>query len=128
MEFEGEVYERRRWQDLLPHTSSRTRYYFRWFWGVVLTLLALLLLRYLFGKGAGPPLHVPFSPHPLPDEQALWSQRASRVKSAFVDAYSAYEAAAAPHDELLPLSNGKVDKSSHSFFQLYVLLMEIVLR
>jgi hypothetical protein len=116
MEFEGEVYPRRRCPDLVFLAPSRTLYFFRWILGVSLTLLSLLLLSYFFAKPSGPSLHVPPpSPNPRPGEQALWSQRASRVKAAFVGAYSAYEVAAAPHDELLPLSNGKVDKSSLSF-------------
>ncbi|THH10720.1 hypothetical protein EW146_g8290 [Bondarzewia mesenterica] len=38
-----------------------------------------------------------------------WASRAKEVKGAFVDAYSAYKAQAAWHDELLPLSNKPVD-------------------
>jgi len=75
--------------------------------------LRVYLIWYLFGKPSGPPLHVTPSSQRRPEQQLLWSQRASSVKTAFVDAYSAYEAAAAPHDRLFPLSNEKVDKNSN---------------
>ncbi|KAK7024934.1 alpha-1,2-mannosidase [Favolaschia claudopus] len=38
-----------------------------------------------------------------------WVQRAERVKSAFLHAYHGYEQFAAPHDELLSLSNGSAN-------------------
>ena len=39
-----------------------------------------------------------------------WSEMAEMVKDAFRHAYGGYEQFASPHDELLPLSNGSVDK------------------
>ena len=39
-----------------------------------------------------------------------WSARADRVKQSFLPAYHGYEQHAAPRDELLPVTNGSVDK------------------
>ena len=50
-----------------------------------------------------PPLYPPPPPR-------SWEVAAQLVKEEFVHAYTAYEAIAAPHDELLPVSKGHVDK------------------
>lgn len=39
-----------------------------------------------------------------------WSQRAEKVKQAFLHAYRNYETYASPHDELLPVTAKHVDK------------------
>ncbi|KAK2463622.1 hypothetical protein APHAL10511_004373 [Amanita phalloides] len=43
------------------------------------------------------------------DPADVWEQRAAQVKHAFLHAYSGYEKYAAPFDELLPLSNSRVN-------------------
>ena len=40
----------------------------------------------------------------------MWAERAERIKEAFLHAYHGYEQHASPKDELLPLSNGSVNK------------------
>ena len=40
----------------------------------------------------------------------IWAERAILVKEAFQHAYHGYEQYAFPHDELLPVSNGSIDK------------------
>ena len=45
-----------------------------------------------------------------PVTEKVWAIRAEQVKEAFRHAYHGYEQYAFPHDELLPLSNGSVDK------------------
>jgi hypothetical protein len=40
----------------------------------------------------------------------IWIERAVQVKEAFRHAYHGYEQYAFPHDELLPVSNGSIDK------------------
>ncbi|KAF9466050.1 glycoside hydrolase [Collybia nuda] len=70
-----------------------------------------------------PPIHVPAPSSPIDDEphsyegaptipepppipQILWEGRASKVRDAFVHAYSGYQKHALPFDELLPLGGG----------------------
>ena len=93
-------------------TSRRTRYV------IVGGVVACLVLLYLVTTGPGGyPTHSP-GPWPMEDSSGRkgastgpsQAQRAERVKSMFVRAYSAYEQHAFPHDELLPLSNGHQDK------------------
>jgi hypothetical protein len=50
----------------------------------------------------------PLTAHLKPD---IWQERAQVVRDEFRFAYTAYENAAYPHDELKPLSNGTRDKS-----------------
>lgn len=53
----------------------------------------------------------PTRPRPHPPGPAIdWAKRAELVKQAFVHAYHGYEDHAIPLDELLPLSNGSVNK------------------
>ena len=85
---------------------------------------ALILPQY---QRPRPPLHSsPFNtPHseqpshhrvkaqrPLaePGPDGPWAQRADAVRGAFLHAYDAYLTHAAPHDELLPIKQGFVDK------------------
>ena len=62
----------------------------------------------------GPPRHRIKVQRPLAGTIAAhdgpWAQRADAVRGAFLHAYKGYLAHAAPHDELLPLSKGHVDK------------------
>jgi hypothetical protein len=53
---------------------------------------------------------------------SIWDFRAQRVKAAFYYAYSNYQARAAFHDELLPVSGGHVDKYiiCNAFRRLYI--------
>ncbi len=58
-----------------------------------------------------------FAPVPLSDEVEelpvpvdIWAERAEQVKEAYLHAYRGYERYASPHDELLPLANGSIDK------------------
>ncbi|KAI0035311.1 glycoside hydrolase [Vararia minispora EC-137] len=64
--------------------------------------------------GAIPPPHFEDEPsHNLPDfppaPPRSWASAAEEVKAAFIHAYTGYEKYAAPHDELLPITNGYVD-------------------
>lgn len=64
-----------------------------------------------FGGGKEEPgSHRPPSSGPGSDSSVSWAERAERVKEAFVHAYHGYEEHAFPKDELLPLSNGSVNK------------------
>lgn len=64
-----------------------------------------------FGGGKEEPgAHRPPSSGPGSDSTVNWTERAERVKEAFVHAYHGYEEHAFPKDELLPLSNGSVNK------------------
>lgn len=57
---------------------------------------------------------------------AEWSRRAEQVRHAFRHAYGNYERYAAPHDELKPLSQGKVDKYAvASLFATFSLTMVV---
>ena len=62
------------------------------------------------GGGRGPP------PRPRPGkagngkEASVWESRAEAVRQAFLHAYRGYKEHAYGHDELLPLTNGSVDK------------------
>lgn len=121
MQFDHEVHHRSRFRHLellagASESSRRRRWYLGWATGIVLSLLFIWLsLRYLLGKPSNTSLEFP-STYPKdsestsPEDQDLWRGRASRVRDSFVDAYSFYEAAAWPHDELLPLTNGSIDK------------------
>jgi hypothetical protein len=63
---------------------------------------------------------------PTPEDRlgslSIWDFRAQRVKAAFYYAYSNYQARAASHDELLPVSGGHVDKYiiCNAFRRLYI--------
>lgn len=60
-----------------------------------------------------PPHHSPRPPlvdDANPSLKTDWRPRAERVKEAFLHAYHGYEAHALPMDELLPLTNGSVNK------------------
>ncbi|KAH7914600.1 glycoside hydrolase family 47 protein [Hygrophoropsis aurantiaca] len=62
---------------------------------------AMSKARYLLGR------HIP--PKPVSPPGTLWSQRATEVRDAFLHAYDGYKKHAAGHDELLPVSGGKVN-------------------
>jgi hypothetical protein len=55
-------------------------------------------------------------PHPqgsVPEpigSSSIWSTRAAQVKEAYLHAWNGYQKFAAPFDELLPVSDGKVNK------------------
>lgn len=59
-------------------------------------------------------------PRPLfsPPSPSLWKQRQDQVRQAYVHAITGYNTHAFPHDELLPLSGGKINKSVCPFPQL----------
>jgi hypothetical protein len=62
-----------------------------------------------------PPPQIPSPPTPTngvggPASKALWAQRAQAVKDAFVHSYRGYRENAAPHDEILPVTGGSIDK------------------
>lgn len=56
-----------------------------------------------------PPVYIP-PPPPYKGPSTIWSTRADQVKDAYLHAWSGYQRLAAPADELLPVSGGKVDK------------------
>ena len=86
------------------------------------TITCLWLIFAQFGSvpfRSGPPFPPPsrpppgFRPPPFDGSQAgpeEWAARAEKVKEAFLHAYHGYEKYASPNDELLPLSNGSVNK------------------
>ena len=52
-------------------------------------------------------------PRPIPapiGSSTIWSTRAAQVKEAYLHAWNGYQKLAAPFDELLPVSDGKVNK------------------
>jgi len=53
---------------------------------------------------------LPEEPLSPPVGEEVWAERAQAVKSAFVHAYEPYESMAFPFDELLPISNGSMNK------------------
>jgi hypothetical protein len=55
---------------------------------------------------------IPTGLHPAP---STWEGKADRVREAFLHAYHGWETLAAPADELLPLSEGKVNKYAVQF-------------
>ena len=58
-----------------------------------------------------PPRPRPQRPMPAPaGPSTIWSTRAARVKEAYLHAWNGYQKLAAPYDELLPVSDGKVNK------------------
>ena len=61
------------------------------------------------GPGRHPP-PPPFQPPPSPKEPTLWSARADAVRNAFLHAYRGYIKYAGSNDELLPVTNGAVNK------------------
>lgn len=85
-------------------------------------LFGTLVLSWFILSQFGPPAFLSDSMPPLPffgdDElewgfgkfQPSWPARAARVKQSFIHAYRGYERYASPMDELLPLSNGSIDK------------------
>ena len=75
---------------------------------VLLTLVVLSTLYY-----ADLSQNFRFSKHLLSwsaETPGIWTERAAHVKDAFRHAYHGYERHAFPHDELLPLTNGSIDK------------------
>ncbi|KAI9453038.1 seven-hairpin glycosidase [Lactarius psammicola] len=62
----------------------------------------------------GPPRHRIKVQRPLAETKVThdgpWSQRADAVRGAFLHAYRGYLTHAAPHDELLPLAKGPIDR------------------
>ena len=89
---------------------------------IFLILVGTLVLSWFVLSQFGPPAFLHDSIPPLPffgdDElewgfgksQPNWPARAARVKQSFIHAYRGYEQYASPMDELLPLSNGSIDK------------------
>ncbi len=61
------------------------------------------------GLGRHPPPQ-PYKPPPRPPHPTKWSQRADAVRDAFLHAYRGYMKYAGSNDELLPVSNGAVNK------------------
>lgn len=45
-----------------------------------------------------------------PPPSSIWDARANQVKEAYLHAFSGYQKHAAPYDELLPISGGRVNK------------------
>jgi hypothetical protein len=81
--------------------------------GSVSVLCIFLLYSYLGPTTLRPPSALPAGDDPSSPptgNSQLWSSRADQVKVAFQHTYSGYERLAFPHDELLPLSNGRDDK------------------
>jgi mannosyl-oligosaccharide alpha-1,2-mannosidase len=58
--------------------------------------------------GSRPPAR-PRPPHHT-GSPTLWSTRAEHVRNAYIHAWEGYQSLAAPYDELLPVSSGKVNK------------------
>jgi hypothetical protein len=50
-----------------------------------------------------------FPKYPPPGPASVWTERAGRVRQAYIHAYSGYLKQAAPYDELLPVSGGKLN-------------------
>jgi len=85
-----------------------------------IVLLALWALFYSTSPSSGArfltpwytsPPHYPIHYSPLVDVPMLvWEDRAEQVKYAFRDAYGAYDAYAAPYDELQPVNCQRTDK------------------
>ncbi|KAJ7210456.1 glycoside hydrolase family 47 protein [Mycena pura] len=73
----------------------------------------IILIALLFVWNARPDRYISLTSdeHAFPKKTPLkvWDQRAMQVKRAFMHAYHGYEELAAPHDELMPLSNGSSD-------------------
>lgn len=63
-----------------------------------------------FGRYRYPPPRRPHGILPPTKASVLWNSRAEEVKDAFLHAYRGYMEFAAGHDELLPMSDGYVDK------------------
>lgn len=87
----------------------------------VLVLLALIILSWpwfapppphRFGPGSEPFHWHPHAPPSRvgPHTDNVWTNRALRVREAYLHAFQGYKTYALPHDELLPLSNKFVDK------------------
>lgn len=84
----------------------------RWGLGILLGFIILSVLWRrdpsrlpLGGSASSTPWHTPGNA-----SDPVWASRAEEVKRAFIEAYEAYETHAFPHDELLPLTNGSIDK------------------
>ena len=119
MQFDREIGPPSRLQELISKMSGsrRVRY------GVSIGLVVFVLCLYLVTGGGSGGRGTASSPSWTGDkgdqdieqpasnvEPPARFQRADRVRSAFLRAYTAYEKHAFPHDELLPLSNGHQDK------------------
>ncbi|KAI0955388.1 hypothetical protein AcW1_006986 [Taiwanofungus camphoratus] len=75
-------------------------------------VLVVLMLYYTALHQHSAPLEQWIGPHWSEYNETssdVWNSRAEQVKRAFVHAYHGYEVYAAPHDELLPLSNKSKD-------------------
>lgn len=77
---------------------------------IILALTSLIYIASPVNLTQIIPDYLEFSETPQKDIPAQWNQRAQSVKQAFLHAYNNYERYAAPHDELKPLTQGKVDK------------------
>ena len=93
-----------------------------WFLIALGAVTSLWLIIAQFGSfpfRSGPPFPPPsrpppgFRPPPFDGSQVgseEWAARADKVKEAFLHAYHGYEKFASPSDELLPISNGSINK------------------
>jgi hypothetical protein len=90
-------------------------------YGVIVLSLTWTLLHFFSPLESGlplpwsgfdpPPPKWPVHYSPIEDVPVhVWENRAQQVKRAFTHAYSGYRDYAAPHDELLPKTNGSADK------------------
>jgi hypothetical protein len=78
----------------------------------ILLLFGVLALLYVTFRIQYEQSHflAPNDVHDAASASAIWAERANSVRKAFLHAYGEYERSAFPHDELLPLSRGWVDK------------------
>lgn len=87
-----------------------------------LILLTLTTLIYLTSPTSTiaiiPNYTKPSGPSQKDVSPAEWKKRADQVKQSFLYAYNNYERFAAPHDELRPLTQGRIDKYVQYFYDI----------
>jgi hypothetical protein len=88
---------------------------------ILLSIALCTTLWFIYTMGYDPiaPYHrhrheVPNHYRPLPSSSfaspSLWSARADQVREAYLHAYRGYSTYAGEHDELLPITNGHINK------------------
>lgn len=85
---------------------SRSVFYGLFLLSLAYFLFTTLSFRETFSDYTPKPLQEPFQEV----SPAEWARRAEQVKQAFKHAYHGYEKIASPSDELLPLTDGKINK------------------